>query len=109
MPFEIRQIEPSITVLTIAGSLVSGYRDLELLETTIKNLLKQDQKKIVFDLSLLDYADSSGMGVLFSCLTQIKSSGGDLGLVGANPRIQKVFRLARLDYLLATMTKGAGG
>ena len=109
MPFETRQIEPGITVLTIAGSLVSGCRDLELLETTIKNLVKQDQKKIVFDLSLLDYADSSGMGVLFSCLKQIKSSGGNLGLVGANPRIQKVFRLARVDYLLATMAKGAGG
>ena len=109
MPFEIRQIEPGITVVTVTGKLVSGCRDLELLETTVKNLLKQDQKNIVFDLSALDYADSSVMGVLISCLTQIKSSGGDLRLVGAKPRIQKLLRLARVDDLLAAVAKGAGG
>jgi anti-sigma B factor antagonist len=109
MPFEVRQIEPGITVVTVAGKLVSGCRDLELLETTVKNLLKQDQKNIVFDLSALDYADSSVMGVLISCLTQIKSSGGDLRLVGAKPRIQKLLRLARVDDLLAAVAKGAGG
>jgi anti-sigma B factor antagonist len=92
--------------------LVLGCRDLELLETTVKNLLKQDHKQIVFDLSALNCTDSSGMGVLISCSTQIKNSGGDLGMVGANPRIQKVFRLARIDDLLATYpvaAKGAGG
>ena len=112
MPFETREIGSGTTVVTVAGSLVLGCRDLELLETTVKNLLKQDHKQIVFDLSALDCADSSGMGVLISCLTQIKNSGGDLGLVGANPRIQKLFRLARVDDLLATypmVARGAGG
>jgi anti-sigma B factor antagonist len=101
-----------MTVVTIAGSLVLGCRDLELLETTVKNLLKRDHKQIVFDLSALNCTDSSGMGVLISCLTQIKNSGGDLGMVGANPRIQKLFRLARVDDLLAAypmVAKGAGG
>jgi hypothetical protein len=40
MPFETRQIEPDITVVTVAGKLVSGCSDLELLETTVTNLLK---------------------------------------------------------------------
>jgi anti-sigma B factor antagonist len=109
MPFETRQIEPGITVVTVVGNLVWGCRDLDLLETTIKSLLNQGQKNIVFDLAALNYADSSGMGVLISCLTQIKNSGGDLRLVGAKPRVQKLLRLARVDDLLATAAKGAGG
>ena len=39
MPFETIQIEPDITFVALAGKLVWGSRDLELLETTIKNLL----------------------------------------------------------------------
>jgi anti-sigma B factor antagonist len=109
MPFETRQIEPGITVVTVVGNLVWGCRDLDLLETTIESLLNQGQKNIVFDLAALNYADSSGMGVLISCLTQIKNSGGDLRLVGAKPRVQKLLRLARVDDLLATAAKGAGG
>src|SRR5713226_2706459 len=109
MPFETRQIEPGITVVTMVGSLVWGCRDLDLLETTVKNLLNHGDRNIVFDLAALDYADSSGMGVLISCLTQIKNSGGDLRLVGAKPRIQKLLRLARVDDLLATVAKSAGG
>ena len=109
MPFETRQIEPSITVVTVVGKLVWGCRDLDLLETTVTNLLNYGQRNIVFDLAALDYADSSGMAVLIACLTQIKNSGGDLRLVGAKPRIQKLLRLARVDDLLAAVAKVAGG
>jgi len=112
MPFETKQIEPGITVVTIAGTLVLGRRDLDLLEATVRNLLEQDQKNIVFDLAALNYADSSGMGVLISCFTQIKNSGGALRLVGTTPRIQKLFRLARVDDLLSaysTVAKATGG
>jgi anti-sigma B factor antagonist len=112
MPFETIQIEPDITFVAVAGKLVLGCRDLELLETTVKDLLNQGQRKMVFDLSSLDYADSSGMGVLVSCIMQIKKTGGDLRLAGAKPRIQKLLRLARVDDLLATypmVAKGAGG
>jgi anti-anti-sigma factor len=41
------------------------------------------------------------MGVLISCFTQIKNSGGEIRLVGAKPRIQKLFQLARVDDLLS--------
>jgi anti-sigma B factor antagonist len=112
MPFETIQIEPDITFVTVSGKLVWGSRDLELLETTVKSLLNQGQLKIVFDLSALDYLDSSGMGVFVSCITRIKKSGGDLRLAGAKPKIQKLLRLARVEDILAAypvVAKGAGG
>jgi anti-sigma B factor antagonist len=63
----------------------------------------------VFDLAALDYADSSGIGVFVSCITHVKKSGGDLRLAGANPRIQKLFRLAHVDDLLAMYPMVAKG
>jgi anti-sigma B factor antagonist len=112
MPFGTRQIEPGITVVTVAGKLVWGCRDLDLLETTVSNLLGDGQKNIVFDLAPLDYADSSGVAVLIACIKQIKRSGGDLRLVEAKPRIQKLLRLARVEEMLdrcPTLAKSAGG
>ena len=112
MPFETRQTEPGITVVKVAGKLVWGCRDLDLLETAVSNLLGDGQKNIVFDLSALDYADSSGLAVLIACIKHIKSSGGDLRMVEAKPRIQKLLRLARVEEMLVrcpTLAKGAGG
>ena len=112
MPFATKHIEPGISVVTLVGKLVWGQRDLDLLETTVTNLLADWQKNIVFDLAALDYADSSGMAVLIACVTQIKKAGGELRLVGAKPRIQKLLTLARVEEILArspTVVKGAGG
>ena len=67
MRFQIRQIEPGTTAIAIVGNLVWGRREPELLESAVKNLLDHGQKKFVFDLAELNYADSSGVGVLISC------------------------------------------
>lgn len=112
MPLTTKHIEPDITVVTLVGKLVWGLRDLDLLETTVSHLLADGQNNIVFDLGALDYADSSGMAVLIACVSQIKKAGGDLQLVRAKPRIEKLLRLARVEEILApspTMVKGAGG
>ena len=45
----------------------------------------------------LDYADSSGSGMLVSCLTNVKKAGGELKLAGANPRIRRIFAMTGVD------------
>jgi len=53
-------------VVTVSGRLVLG-KDDERLEAATGELLQQGQKKFVFDISALDYADSSGIGSLVAC------------------------------------------
>ena len=92
MPIESRQLEPGISVITLSGRLVFG-REVERLESLVKDLLSKNEKTFVFDVSALDYVDSSGIGTLVSCLTQIKKGGGEMRLAGANPRIQRLFSM----------------
>jgi anti-anti-sigma factor len=104
-------MEPGITVVTISGRLVLG-RELDQLAAEVQTLLDQKQKKIVFDISGLDYLDSAGMGTLVSCVTQIKKSGGTLRLAGANARVQKLFDMARVGDILSvypTVADAAAG
>ena len=111
MPIESRQLEPGISVITLSGRLVFG-REVERLESVVKDLLAKNEKTLVFDASALDYVDSSGIGTLVSCLTQIKKSGGEMRLAGANPRIQRLFSMTGVDKLLtlySSVSEAAAG
>lgn len=99
MPIESKQTEARIAVITISGRLVFG-REAERLESVVADLLKSGQAKFVFDVSTLDYVDSSGIGTIVSCLTEIKKAGADLRVAGASARIKRLFTITGVDKLL---------
>ena len=100
MPIETKQLDSGIAVVTISGRLVLG-KDEERLETVTGELIKQGQKRFVFDISALDYADSSGIGTLVACLTHIKKAGGDLRMAGANARMMRLFQMTGVTALMS--------
>ena len=100
MPIESKQTESGIPVVAISGRLTFG-RESERLESVVNDLLKQGRNRLVFDLSALEYADSSGIGAIVSCVTQIRKSGSNLGMAGVNPRIQRLFKMTGVDQLLS--------
>lgn len=100
MPIEASQLESGVAVLTISGRLSLGA-EVERLDVAVNELLKKQQKKIVFDVSALEYCDSSGLGMLVSSLTRVKKAGGELKIAGANPRIQRIFKMTGVDTLVS--------
>jgi len=87
-------------LVTVTGRLTLG-RDVERLEAVVDELLKQGQKKFIFDASALDYADSAGIGAVVACLTHIKKAGGDMRMAGANARVRRLFQMTGVDQLLS--------
>ncbi len=53
--------------------------------------------RIIFDLSRLEYIDSSGLGALVKRLKVARQEGGDLKIAAPAEDIRKVFELTRLD------------
>ena len=99
MPIESRLLESGIAVVTISGRLSMGG-ETERLDAAVKGLLAKDQKKFVLDITTLDYLDSSGIGMLVSCLTNVKKAGGELCVVGANPRIKRIFTMTGVESMM---------
>ena len=66
----------------------------------MKDFLQGGQSRFVFDLSALDYVDSSGIGTIVSCLTADQESRADLRVAGASPRIKRLFTMTGVDKLL---------
>lgn len=100
MPIETKQMDPGVSVVVVSGRLVLG-REIEQLESVVNGLVGQGQKKVVFDLTTLDYVDSAGIGTFVSCLTSIRKSGGDLRIAGVNARIQRLFKMTGVDHLMS--------
>jgi anti-anti-sigma factor len=94
-----KQLDSGVAVVTITGRLAMGA-ETERLDATVKSLLQKDQKKFVLDITTLDYVDSSGIGMLVSCLTNVKKAGGELKLAGANPRIRRIFSMTGVDTMM---------
>ena len=64
MPIATKQLDSGIAVVTVSGRLVLG-KDEQQLEGVTGELLQQGQKKFVFDISALDYAEAAlSSGVL---------------------------------------------
>jgi anti-sigma B factor antagonist len=101
MPIESKRLEPGVAVIALSGRLTFG-RDLESLESLIQKLVEQGDRRLVLDATTLDYVDSSAIGALVSGLTHIKKAGGDMRLVGASPRIARLFTMTGIDKLMAT-------
>ena len=90
--------------------VVENVRDVAVIELPVEELdagnageLKSDmapildgQSKIVFDLSRLQFVDSSGLGAFLSCLRKVNERGGDLKLCAMSKSVRAVFELVRM-------------
>lgn len=63
------------------------------------SLILKENDKLVFDLSSLEFIDSSGLGALISCLRIMSEKRGDLKLFGLTRKVRALFELVRLHNL----------
>jgi len=94
-----KTIEPEIVILEITGRLTMG-RDCQQLEWSTEALVRDNQKKIVFDLSGVTHIDSTGVGIIVMSAGQIKQAGGQLH-VCANGPVEKVLKLTNVDKVVS--------
>lgn len=70
------------------------------LDDALKNALQQNEKKIIADLSGLEYISSAGLGVFISHLDEFKLQEVHLALFGINESVKQVFDILGLEKLL---------
>lgn len=82
-------------VVQIQGKFLGSLHGGELRQQM--DVLKQAGKKnVVFDLSKLDFLDSSGLGALITSLTTMRNAGGDVRLAATEARVRNVFLVTRV-------------
>lgn len=71
----------------------------EIRETIDKAVLRCHARRLWLDFSGLSFMDSSGIGLILGRYRLLRSMGGDIRVIGASPRLERMIRLAGLDKL----------
>lgn len=76
------------------------------LDSAIKNALEEEQHRILFDCTNLNYISSAGLGVFVSYIKDFKERSGKFAFASMHPEVLNVFRMLGLhDVLFISKTE----
>jgi anti-sigma B factor antagonist len=84
--------------LDLSGRITLGEASVAVRDA-INDLMDKGNKKILLNLIDVNYIDSSGIGLLVSSLTNVRSHGGELKLVNITKRIRDLLQITKLYSL----------
>jgi anti-anti-sigma factor len=95
MSLEVTEtIREGILILALKGRLTAG--ESNVIREKVDQAIAAGQLNVVFDLTHVDYVDSTGLGGMVICYTTLKKHGGALKLVNPNKRNIELLALTKL-------------
>lgn len=92
-----KEILNSVTVVTLIGDALDANNVKEFKREMTPVLMSS--YKVVFDMSKLQFVDSSGIGVILACLRNLNAEGGDLKLCAMTKPVRALFELVRMHRI----------
>ena len=94
-----------ITLVTCGGRIVEGAESTAL-QTLIDDLLP-DGPFLILDMGVVEFIDSSGLGLLVRYLTRARNARGALKLCAVSPKLADVLRITHLDRVFESYASEA--
>ena len=94
MHVEIRKSD-DVVIVDFQGKLTAGLGD-QILRETIDELLAEDWRKILLNLSAVTFMDSAGVGELVAGLRTARRLGASVKLLKLSERVQSTLYMSRL-------------
>ena len=85
-----------VLVFELEGELMGGA-ETDTFRGLIDDAIKNDKNKVVVDMGKVNWMNSSGLGMLMSALTSLRSSGGELKLANLSESVRRPIQITRLD------------
>ena len=89
------RIVGDVAVIVVKGKLM-GDAATDEVHDKVKELLSNDNKKIVIDLSNVKWINSKGLGMLMACYTSCQKAEGHLKLAGATEKVNSLLMMTKL-------------
>ncbi len=97
---EIFQFEPDITGVSCAGRFTLGTR-LSETEALFDSLIQDGVRKLVLDLTHVEFVDSAGLGIIMHIFGEIGQLGGHFRIASANDQVKRLFEITHTKSILA--------
>jgi anti-sigma B factor antagonist len=93
--------QDGVVVLEPKGKIMGGP-DATALREKVRDLINEEKKKVVIDLAGVPWMNSTGLGILISCLTTLKNAGGELKLSNVTDNIKSLLTITKLVTVFDT-------
>jgi anti-sigma B factor antagonist len=97
---EVFQIEPDITGVSCAGRFTMGTR-LSETEALLNSLIWEGSRKLVIDLTHVEFVDSAGLGVIMHVFGELEQLGGKMRVAGPSGQALRLFRITHTGPILS--------
>jgi anti-sigma B factor antagonist len=94
MHIEVRK-SGDVVIVDLNGKLSAGLGD-QILHDTIDELLAENWKKILLNLSEVSFLDSAGLGELVAGLKTARNLGAALKILSVSERVHSTLYISRL-------------
>jgi anti-sigma B factor antagonist len=94
----IDRTTPATPIVKLSGRMTLGMR-LREVESRIDEVAADPARKLILDLSAVEYSDSSGLGLIMILYGKMKSAG-QLRIVAPNEFVLDLFKKTCIDTIL---------
>ena len=95
-----RQVAPDITVVELRGRLALG-RESQRLEILVEELVKRGSRRVVLEMSGVEYIDSAGIGIVALAAGRLREAGGRLSVAAApEGRVAQMLKVTQMDLIV---------
>ena len=92
-----KSVDSEASIIDLEGE-VDVYTAPQLKQQII-TLLDGGVKRVIVNLTAVDYLDSTALGVLIGGLKRLRERDGTLDLICPKPRIKRIFEITGLDKI----------
>jgi anti-sigma B factor antagonist len=93
--------QDGVVILEPKGKIMGGP-DASLLHDKLHEVLEAGKRKVVIDLSQVEWMNSTGLGILISTYTTLRNNDGELKLANVTDKIQSLLTITKLVTVFDT-------
>src|SRR3954452_12484179 len=94
-----REISPDVRVIELTGRLAPG-REGQRLESLVEELIEKSVRKVVFDLTGVDYIDSVGIGLFALSSGKLRETRACISIVATQVRALQMLNLTQMNLIV---------
>lgn len=90
--------EAEVNLVTLKGKLLAE-NEVSSITEEILMVIDSSFKNVVFDLSELNYINSSGINMFMKVITKSRVNNGEVIFSGVQGNVEKLFKIAKLNEI----------
>lgn len=90
--------EKGVTVVEARGRMILQYGSA--VHDEVKRVVEEGARRVLVDLSGVDYIDSYGLGQMVGCMKSVREHEGKLRFAGLSDKVRKLVELSAVFKIL---------